>query len=123
MARILVVDDRMANRDLVAYLLGYFGHDVATASDGAGAVEAALADTPDLVVMDIAMPGMDGYTAARLMRSQPILQNVPLVAVSATSGATAEMAQEAGFDGFYPLPIDPEQFVALLEPFLSPSSS
>jgi two-component system cell cycle response regulator DivK len=71
--------------------------------------------------MDIAMPGMDGYTAARLMRAQPLLQNVPMVAVSATSVATREMASEAGFDGYYPLPIDPEQFVALLEPFLSSS--
>jgi CheY-like chemotaxis protein len=119
-ARILVVDDRDANRDLISYLLRYFGHEVTTAFDGAGAIRAALADRPDLVVMDLAMPGVDGYTAARLMRSEPALRDVPLVAVSATN-ANLQTAHAAGFDGFYPLPIDPQEFVTLLEPFLNPA--
>jgi CheY-like chemotaxis protein len=119
-AHILVVDDRVANRDLLSYLLGYFGHEVTTAADGAAAVRQALAHPPDLIVMDIAMPGVDGYTAARLMRDEPALRDVPLVAVSATS-ATPQTARDAGFDGFYPLPIDPQEFVTLLEPFLAGS--
>jgi CheY-like chemotaxis protein len=119
MARILVVDDRPENRDLLAYLLSYFGHEVVTASNGVDAVGAALAQLPDLVVMDIAMPGMDGFTAARLMRSEEALSDMPLVAVSATGALNSEMAHAAGFDAFYPLPIDPRQFVTQLEPFLS----
>jgi CheY-like chemotaxis protein len=119
MARILVVDDRAENRDLLAYLLSYFGHEVVTASNGVDAVGVALAQFPDLVVMDIAMPGMDGFTAASLMRSEEALSATPLVAVSATGAVNSEMAHVAGFDAFYPLPIDPRHFLTQLEPFLS----
>ena len=117
MARILVVDDRAVNRDLLSYLLSYFGHDVSTASDGADALRTALADPPDLVVMDIEMPGTDGCTAARLMRAETALKNVPLIAVSASS-MSLEQAQAAGFDDFYPIPIEPRGFLARLEPLL-----
>jgi len=119
MARILVVDDRPENRDLLSYLLGYFGHVVSTVHDGAGAVRAALADPPDLILMDLAMPGMDGYTAAGLIRSERTLLDVPLIAVSAMGAATLERALEAGFDDFYPMPIEPRDFVARIEPFLN----
>jgi two-component system cell cycle response regulator DivK len=119
MARILVVDDRPENRDLLSYLLGYFGHVVSTACDGAAAVRAAMAEPPDLILMDLAMPGMDGYTAARLIRSEPVLRHVPLVAVSAAGSATLELVRQAGFDDFYPMPIEPRDFVARIEPFLS----
>jgi two-component system, cell cycle response regulator len=115
MARILVVDDQPTNRDLLSYLLTYFGHEVSTACDGAEAVRAAVADPPDLIIMDIVMPGMDGYTAARLMRSERALRDVPLVAVSAAIVLTLESAQAAGFDDFYQLPIDPEGFMAKIE--------
>jgi CheY-like chemotaxis protein len=118
MALILVVDDRAENRDLLSYLLSYFGHDVSTASDGADAVCSALAELPDLVVMDIEMPGTDGYTAARLMRAEATLQDVPLIAVSAASTTTLELAQRAGFADFYPMPIEPRDFVARLESLL-----
>jgi two-component system, cell cycle response regulator DivK len=120
MARILVVDDQAENRDLLAYLLGYFGHDVSTAPDGAAGMRAALAGRPDLIIMDIAMPGVDGYTAARLMRSEQALADVPLVAVSATGTATLKRARAAGFDAFYPIPIDPRKFMIQIEPFISP---
>jgi CheY-like chemotaxis protein len=118
MARILVVDDRAENRDLLSYLLGYFGHQVSTAPGGAAAVRAALAEPHDLVVMDIDMPGVDGYAAARLMRAEEGLRELPLVAVSATGQASPEKVQEAGFDAFYPLPIEPRDFMDRLEHFL-----
>jgi CheY-like chemotaxis protein len=119
MARILVVDDQAENRDLLAYLLHYYGHTVSVASDGAAGVRAALADPPDLVLMDIAMPVIDGLTAARQMRSHPELADTPLIAVSATGSITQEMIRASGFDGFYPIPIEPARFVAQLEPFLT----
>jgi CheY-like chemotaxis protein len=119
MARILVVDDQAVNRDLLGYLLGCHGHAVSSASDGAEALRVALADPPDLIVMDIAMPCMDGYTAAGLMRSADALRNVPLIAVSATGTATPKRTETAGFDAFYPIPIDPREFVDQIESFLS----
>jgi CheY-like chemotaxis protein len=125
MARILVVDDKAENRDLLSYLFGYFHHEVVTASDGADAVRAALAEAPDLIVMDIAMPGMDGYTAARFIRSEQALSRVPLVAVSAIDEVTPEAAQASGFDAFYPIPIEPQVFITRMESILrrkSPAS-
>jgi CheY-like chemotaxis protein len=118
MARILVVDDHLENRDLLTYLLGYYGHSVTLASGGAEAISSALADRPDLVLMDIAMPGMDGYTAARLMRSERALAEVPLIAISAGS-VKVETALEAGFDDFYQMPIEPKEFIVRLQPYLA----
>jgi CheY-like chemotaxis protein len=123
MARVLVVDDEPANRDLLAFLLRYFGHEVVTAPEGESALRAALAAPPDLVVMDLAMPVMDGYAAARRMRSEPALRGVPLVAVSATATANRTAAQVAGFDGFCPIPIEPRDFMAFLEPFMRPPAA
>jgi CheY-like chemotaxis protein len=119
MARILVIDDRAENRDLLAYLLRYHGHTVSLASDGAAAVRAAVADPPDLVLMDIAMPGTDGLAAARQMRSHPELADTPLIAISATGTITQATTRASGFDAFYPIPIDPAYFVAQLDPFLT----
>ena len=119
MARILVVDDQAENRDLLAYLLRYYGHTVSVASDGAAGVRAALADPPDLVLMDIAMPIIDGLAAARQMRSHPELADTPLIAISATASITPETIRASGFDGFYPIPIEPAHFIAQLEPFLT----
>jgi CheY-like chemotaxis protein len=119
MAHILIVDDQAANRDLLGYLLGSHGHAVTIASGGAEALRVALADPPDLIVMDIEMHGMDGYTAAGLMRSEDALRDVPLIAVSATGTATPKRAEVAGFDAFYPIPIDPRKFVGEIESFLS----
>jgi CheY-like chemotaxis protein len=119
MARVLVVDDRAPNRDLLAYLLTYFGHEVVVATGGAEAARLASADPPDLVIMDIAMPRMDGLSAVHAMRAEPALSATPMIAVSATSFATLDLAREAGFDGFFPLPIDPATFVALLGSFLA----
>ena len=120
MARVLVVDDEPANRALLAYLLRYFGHDVATACDGASAVRSARAERPDLVVMDLAMPGMDGCTAARLIRSEKSLTGIRLLAVSATSTASEESLRAVGFDGFYPMPVDPQSFLSFVYSVIDP---
>jgi CheY-like chemotaxis protein len=118
MARILVVDDKAENRDLLSYLLSYHGHAVTTATGGAEALRAAAADPPDLIVMDIAMPGMDGFTAIELMRAEGALDAVPIVAVSATGMISEKQARAAGFTSFYPMPIEPRDFVSKLEPCL-----
>ena len=95
---ILVVDDKAANRDLLAYLLGSSGHVVEQAASGQAALAAVAAAVPDLVIMDISMPGVDGFTAARRLRTDARLDDVPLVAVSATSYADVSSARAAGFD-------------------------
>jgi CheY-like chemotaxis protein/anti-sigma regulatory factor (Ser/Thr protein kinase) len=82
-ATILVVDDNVASLALRNEYLTTFGYRVLQAQDGAGAIKMALAETPDLIIMDIQMPGMDGITAIREMRSHRKLERVPVIAQTA----------------------------------------
>ena len=75
------------------------GHDVRTAQDGPTALEAALDYRPDVVLLDIGLPGLDGFEVAKRMRQQPILQNVVLVAMTGYGQESdRQRSQEAGFD-------------------------
>ncbi|MHB8432549.1 MAG: response regulator [Candidatus Tyrphobacter sp.] len=118
-ARILAVDDNRANLDLMLYLLGAFGYECDAAADGVGGLERARNARYDAALVDILMPGMDGYEFARLFKSDPNLSSVPLIAVTALAmpGDDERIAQ-AGFDGYIPKPIDPERFVQQVEGFL-----
>jgi CheY-like chemotaxis protein len=80
--RILVVDDARASADTLAQLLRAIGHDVATANDGHTAVDWTVQNKPDVVFLDIAMPGMDGYEVARRIRDTVGLEDVVLVALT-----------------------------------------
>jgi CheY-like chemotaxis protein len=118
-ATILLVEDNAANRYLATFLLEKAGHRVIHASDGRAAVAAAQSETPDLILMDIQMPDMDGYEAAQLIKANPNLVSVPLVAV--TSYVTAgdhEKARTQGFVGYIEKPISTETFIAEISRFL-----
>lgn len=71
MAKILIIDDRVANRDLLVTLLGYGGHHLVEASDGLEGLQICLSEKPDLVITDILMPTMDGYEFVRRLRLDP----------------------------------------------------
>jgi CheY-like chemotaxis protein len=109
-ARIVVIDDSAGNRQLFDYLLRHFGHETVLAADGAEGIEAVLRERPDLVIIDLVMPGMRGEEVATRLRGMPEVARIPLLAVS----VALDPAQlpEGGFDGWYPLPVDPK---ALLE--------
>jgi CheY-like chemotaxis protein len=110
-ARILLVEDTPHNLQLMTYLLEMHGHTVATAATGERGVELARASQPDVIVMDLQLPGIDGYQALTTLRSLPHLGAVPVIAV--TSFAMAEdrkRALDAGFDHYLTKPIDPETF-------------
>src|ERR1700761_1410710 len=79
MAKILVVDDNASNRKLVVSLLGTEGHRILEANDGAGGLDAARAERPDLVISDILMPTMDGFEFVRRLRADPKLHDVAVV--------------------------------------------
>jgi len=118
-ARILVIEDTPANLDLMAYLLGAFGHTVRTATDGREGLAAIRSEPPDIVVCDIHMPGTDGYAVARQLKADPVLRPIPLVAVTALAMVgDREKVLAAGFDGYITKPITPETFVAQLETYL-----
>ena len=105
--RILAVDDNVDAAESLALLLRLEGHEVRTAYDGPAALAAVQADRPDVVSLDLGMPGMDGYAVARRLRALPGLEDVLLVAL--TGWAQEEdrrRCYEAGFDGHLPKPVE-----------------
>ena len=118
-ARILLVEDNPTNLKLMEYLLRAFGHTTVSAIDGAGGVARAVREAPDLVLMDLQMPTVNGYDAARQIKAIPTLQRVPIVAVTALAMVgDRDKILAHGFDGYIPKPIVPETFVSQVEAFL-----
>jgi len=113
--RILVVDDNLDTVESLALLLHLMGHEVHTAGDGPSALEAALADPPDLVLLDIGLPGMNGYEVAVRIRKQPELKDTILVAITGWGQEEdRRRAREAGFDHHLTKPADPAVLQKLL---------
>jgi CheY-like chemotaxis protein len=112
-ARILLVEDTPYSLQLMKYLLEAHAHTVIAAVTGEEAVELAVATRPDLVVMDLQLPGIDGYQALAAIRAAPELTAVPVVAVTAFAMVgDRDRALCAGFDHYMTKPIDPETFTA-----------
>jgi len=119
MARVLVVEDQAENRDLMAYLLRAFGHEVDTAVDGAEGLEAVRRRRPDLAVIDIQMPVMDGLQLVAALKADPALASIPAVGVTAFAMVgDRDRILSAGFDGYLSKPIEATTFVGELEAFL-----
>jgi CheY-like chemotaxis protein len=95
MAKILIAEDEPDIRDLITFTLRFAGHEVVAVSNGAEALEAALREVPDLILMDIRMPKMTGYEACAQIKKEPAVQHIPVVFLSA-KGQEAEI--KAGFD-------------------------
>jgi CheY-like chemotaxis protein len=121
-ARILAVDDVQHNLDLMTYLLGAFGHEVYAATTGADAVRLAKMHHPHLVVLDVQLPDMDGYEVLEHLRADPLLADVPVLAVTAYAMVgDRDHALSAGFDGYLAKPIDPETLPETIDLHLPPS--
>ena len=121
MATILVVDDREENRDFLSVLLGYKGHRLLTAQDGAEALALIRAERPDLVIADILMPVMDGYELVRRLRAEPaIAQTAVMFYTAHFHGAEAqELAQACGVQSILPKPCEPELILQAVEKVLA----
>ena len=101
MHTILVVDDDVDGADTLAALLELVGHRTAVVRNGSEVVEAARRTMPDLILMDIKLPGLSGYEVARLIKEDALLNRIGLVAVTGWDGdAVRSKAREAGFDAF-----------------------
>jgi CheY-like chemotaxis protein len=97
--RVLVIDDNVDTAQTLAMLLKTSGHDVRTAYTGPTALEAALDYRPNVVLLDIGLPGLDGYEVAKRIRQQPVLHDIVLVALTGYGQETErQRSQEAGFD-------------------------
>jgi two-component system, OmpR family, response regulator len=114
--RVLIVDDNQDAAISLAMVLGAVGFDVATAFDGQGALKAAEQFKPDACVLDINMPGMDGYELARRLRENATGAAPVLAAVTAYSGDVhLDRAVDAGFDLHFTKPADPTEVAEQLE--------
>jgi CheY-like chemotaxis protein len=113
--RVLVADDDADTADSLALLLRLWGHDVRAAYEGVEALALAFFYLPDVLLLDVAMPGLDGFRLARLVRSQPRLDGAVLVAVTGyADDAHRQMGLRAGFDHYLVKPVEPAVIVALL---------
>lgn len=117
MPRILHIEDDPANRLLVRKLLQAAGHEVTEAGDGLEGVRLACADRPDLVLVDLNIPGLDGFEVALRLRAEPSLAGVPIIAITAEGDRETSLA--VGCDGFFQKPIDARSFAATLQRYLS----
>ena len=119
MARILVIEDNEQNLYLVSFILEREGHAVLQARSGESGIELAADTLPDLILLDIQLPSMDGYAVAETLRSNPHLQDVPIVAVTSYAMVgDRERVMAAGCSGYLEKPINPETFVSDVAAYL-----
>jgi signal transduction histidine kinase len=116
MSRVLHIEDDPRNRLLVRKLLAAEGHEVIDATDGLEGVRCALTLRPDLVLVDLNIPGLDGYEVTLRLRSEPSLNGVPIVAITAEGDRDTSFA--VGCDGFIQKPIDARSFAALVRRYI-----
>ena len=109
--RILIVEDNEDNQDLMRFLLERAGYEVTTVENGREGIEAARRDNPDIILMDLSLPELDGWSAAREIKADPVLAKIPLIAVTAhTLAGDRRKALEAGFDSYISKPINIHMF-------------
>ena len=116
---ILIAEDNPDSRDALRSLLEAYGFDVLEAENGEEAVRQALRFRPDLILMDVMMPVMDGLNATRILRESPRFRQVPIVALTAMAGAH-ELAIEAGCDEHLRKPVEISNFFETIDRLLHP---
>ena len=117
--RILVIEDQEDNRQILRDLLTSADFEVIEAVDGEAGLAAAAAHRPDLILMDIQLPGLDGYEATRRLKADAALTAIPVIAITAYELSEAEnKARAAGCDAYMPKPISPRQLLAKVREYL-----
>ena len=118
-ARILVVDDNETNRDILITRLEKHGYQLLQAADGEEALASAAQHSPDLILLDVEMPKLDGFEVCRRLKSDPAMSFIPIIVVTsyALSGDEAK-ARAAGCDAYVTKPYSPRQLLAKIREFL-----
>ncbi|HEX2874175.1 MAG TPA: response regulator [Polyangiaceae bacterium] len=112
----LIIEDNEQNRYLATFLLERHGYQVTSVTNGPSALELLQIQVPDVILLDIQLPGMDGYAVARLLRSIEALRATPIIAVTSYAMVgDREKSIAAGCNGYIEKPIDPQTFVAEIE--------
>lgn len=117
--RILVIEDNEQNLYLVRFLLERHGYEVIAARDGEKGIQTAIQQVPDLILLDIQLPVMDGYAVAARLKESAVLARVPIVAVTSYAMAgDREKTLASGCSGYIVKPINPDTFMDEIEAFL-----
>jgi two-component system cell cycle response regulator DivK len=120
MARILIIEDNPANMKLASLLLNKVGHTVQCAVDAETGLTLARADLPDLILMDIQLPGMDGLAATALLKQDPVTTAIPVIALTAMAmKADQEKSQVAGCDGYIAKPLRYQELYVAIDTLLA----
>jgi len=119
MKKILVIEDNADNLYMITFLLEKNGYMVIVAEDGVEGVKLSVSEKPDLILMDMQIPLLDGYEAAKQIKANKEISNIPIIAITSFAMiGDKEKAMNAGCDGYIEKPINPETFIAELERFL-----
>ena len=117
--KILIVEDIAMNRRLIRDILTYHGYEVIEAENGEEAVRIAREQKPDLIIMDLQMPVMNGYEAIKVLKSDPVTKNIKILAVTSFAMAgDRETALETGADGYISKPINTRDLPKVVERLL-----
>ena len=120
MPRVLLVEDNEMNRDMLSRRLQKRGFDVTIAVDGREGIDKALAEPYDLILMDISLPEIDGWTAARQLRTSPQTERTPIIALTAHAMAgDRQKALEAGCDDYDTKPIELDRLLSKMNALLN----
>ncbi len=120
MKKILVVEDNEKNMYLICYIIESMGHKTIKAVTGEEGVELAAGERPDLILMDIQLPGIDGLQATQQIRASKTSSSIPIIAITSYAMAgDREKALESGCTGYIEKPINPDTFMAQVESYFS----
>jgi two-component system, cell cycle response regulator DivK len=115
MPKVLIVEDNAANMALATFLLQSAGHTVVTATDAEAGLTLARQEQPDLILMDIQLPGMDGLAATALLKSDEATRGIPVIALTAlVMKGDEERIRAAGCDGYIAKPLAYKEFLATI---------
>jgi DNA-binding response OmpR family regulator len=124
MARILISEDERDIRDLITFTLKFAGHEVIPTSNGEEAYQAALKEHPDLILLDVRMPRLDGFEACRRIKANASTQHIPVVFLSAKGQESEVQAGlDVGADDYILKPFSPDQLTARVKALLDRSQS
>ncbi len=116
MPKILIIEDNPMNRDLFRVVLEYHGYDIIEAENGEEGIKMAVEQMPDLILMDLQMPLMDGFAALKALKEMPETKNIRVIAVTSFAmTGDREKVMQAGFDDYISKPIDTKALPLIVE--------
>ncbi|MDD2927848.1 MAG: response regulator [Candidatus Omnitrophica bacterium] len=117
--KILIVDDNENNRLLMSDILEYRGYEILQAEDGAKGISMAAELQPDLILLDMQMPGIDGFAAAKMLKNDPLTRDIKVIVVTSLAmKGDREKIMALGVDDYIAKPIDTRQFPVLVEKYI-----